>query len=157
MEASRLPTGPELGGAPREAEHRTEQLALCPAGRITEVDVDAHREAVVPLLRQASEAARAGTRGPDLAGADLAGAELAGRDLRGANLRGALLIGADLRRADLRLADVTRADLRACDVRGTDLRHVLFLSQLRVNAARGDTATRVPETLDRPDHWSERV
>src|SRR4051812_11023376 len=107
MEASRLPTGPELGGAPREAEHRTEQLALCPAGRITEVDVDAHREAVVPLLRQASEAARAGTRGPDLAGADLAGAELAGRDLRGASLPRAFRIGIGRRRTALQAAGRT--------------------------------------------------
>jgi len=153
VEAARLPTGPSLRAGLREAEHETERLALSPAGRITEIDVEAHRAGVVPLLRQASETARAGTRGPDLAGADLAGAALAGTDLRGASLRGALLLGADLRGADLRLADVTGADLRACDVRGTDLRDVLFLSQLQVDAVRGDALTLVPGTLDRPGHW----
>jgi hypothetical protein len=153
-EAAALPAAAPLWARLREAEEHTERLALSPAATLARVDVEDHRATVVPLLRQASELARAGTAGPDLAGADLAGGRLAGRDLRGANLRGALLLGADLRGADLRLADLTGADLRACDVRGTDLREVLFLSLLQVGAARGDHATLLPAGLDRPAHWA---
>jgi hypothetical protein len=157
-EAIRLPAAAPLAARLREAEQHLERLALSPAATLARVDVEDHRAALVPLLRQASELARAGIAGPDLAGPELAGADLsggrlAGRDLRGANLRGALLLGADLRGADLRLVDLTGADLRGCDVRGTDLREVLFLTRLQVGAARGDRSTLLPTGLQPPAHW----
>ena len=79
---------------------------------------------------------------------------LRGADLRGASLRGAYLIGADLRAADLRMADVTGADLRGADLGGADLTESLFLIQSQLDAAKGDTATRLPPSLTRPAHWS---
>jgi uncharacterized protein YjbI with pentapeptide repeats len=138
-----------------EAQARTEELTRRSAAELDGLDLDAHRAAVVPLLRRCSEVARAGVRGrhPDLAGADLIGRDLAGADLSGASLRGASLVGADLRGADLRLADLTGADLRAADVRGTDLTAVLVLSQQQVDATRGDTRTALPAGLSRPPHW----
>ncbi len=128
-----------------------QKLVRAPAEDLLGVDVDQRRAAVVPLLRRASELARAEAPGPDLAGADLAGQRLC--ELRGASLRGALLVGADLRGADLHLADVTGADLRSADVRSTDLRRVLFLSRPQVHSARGDERTLLPAGLDRPRHW----
>jgi uncharacterized protein YjbI with pentapeptide repeats len=89
----------------------------------------------------------------DLRGADLMGRDLRGADLRGASLRGAYLIGADLTGADLRTTDVIGADFRAADVSGADLTDCLYLTQFQVNAARGDGATRLPDTVTRPDHW----
>ncbi|NUR89299.1 MAG: pentapeptide repeat-containing protein, partial [Nonomuraea sp.] len=93
-------------------------------------------------------------KGKDRRGADLIGKRMKGADLRAADLRGAYLIGADLRGADLRLADLIGADLRDTDLRGADLTGALFLTQAQVNAARGDSATRLPQALDRPAHWS---
>jgi len=143
--------------------------ALDETGRLTHggpdqllaVDVAAHRDRVNALLRRASELARAGVpaaagsrrraverRAPDLVGADLRGA-----DLRGACLRGVYLIGADLRRADLRGADLIGADFRGTDIRGADLRDTLFLIQSQLDAANGDTGTRLPPRLLRPKHW----
>lgn len=122
------------------------------------VDVDAHRLEVAPVLREASAAIRSvTTTGVDSRRAergDLAGHDLSGLDLRSADLRGALLIGADLTSADLRWADLLGADLRACNVRGADLSHALFLTQMQVNAAHGDSATRIDPGLTRPAHWT---
>ncbi|HVI38643.1 MAG TPA: pentapeptide repeat-containing protein, partial [Gaiellales bacterium] len=87
-------------------------------------------------------------------GADLIGARLRGADLAKANLRGAYLIGADLRGADLRQADLIGADLRDADLRGADLTGALFLTQSQANAARGDGATKLPDAVTRPAHWS---
>jgi len=98
--------------------------------------------------------ARANSRVPSWA--DLIGARLAGADLKGANLRGARLIGADLSRADLSLADLTGADLRGADLRGADLTSCLFLTQAQLDAAEGDTGTRLPPPLTRPAHWPGR-
>jgi hypothetical protein len=101
------------------------------------LDVDAYRKKVVPLLRRASELARAGAGGrrPDHSGAHLIGRRFRGADLRGASFRGALLIGADLRDADLRRADFTGADLRGADLRGADLTGALFLTRSQLRSA----------------------
>jgi hypothetical protein len=145
---------------------------------------DAHRAKVRPLLRRASELVRADgsdsdgagrkprradlrSRQPqvrnrrganvgrqDLQGADLTGSDLRGADLQGADLRGAYLIGADLAGADLRRADVIGADLRGANLAGADVRTALYLTQFQLNATRGDAATRIPATLDRPPHWN---
>ena len=108
------------------------------------------------MLLRASELVRAQVPGrkPDYQGADLTSAGLSGADLAGANLRGARLIGADLSHAGLRLADLTGADLRDADVRGADLAGSLFLTQSQLDAAEGDTSTRLPPSCARPAHWS---
>ena len=135
-EARRL--HPEL----RAARDEIDALAGGAAETLGGLDVDAYRKRVVPLLRRASELARAraGGRRPDHSGAQLIGRKFRGADLRGASFRGALLIGADLRDADLRRADFTGADLRGADLRGADLTGALFLtrSQRRSAVIEGD-------------------
>ncbi|MEV0387359.1 pentapeptide repeat-containing protein [Nonomuraea sp. NPDC050643] len=144
------PVHAELGAALEE----TERLTREPADVLEKVDVAGHRAVVNALLLRTSELARAGLKGKEHRGADLMGARLKGAGLRAANLRGAYLIGADLRGADLRQADLIGADLRGADLSGADLTGALFLTQAQVNAARGDTATRLPAALTRPPHWS---
>ncbi|WP_285038690.1 pentapeptide repeat-containing protein [Plantibacter sp. lyk4-40-MEA-4] len=146
---SRLRTGIQ-----RTLDGGTSEVLAC--------DVDSLRAEVRHLLIDVSEEARGGY----LAGADTApdddlhpSADLAGRDLRtrrlcGADLRGAVLIGADLRGADLAGVDLLGADLRGARLDGADLSDALFLTQMQLNAARGDEATLVPTALDRPGHWT---
>ncbi|WP_037286528.1 pentapeptide repeat-containing protein [Saccharibacillus sacchari] len=87
-------------------------------------------------------------------GADLVGADLRGEDLRAANLRGAYLIAANLSGVDLREADLIGADFRDADLRGANLAGVLFLTQVQLNAAKGDARTLLPPGLERPGHWN---
>ena len=89
----------------------TDRLAGGTPAALLALDLDAYRGKVNPLLRRASEMARAGagSRRADHAGANLVGRRMRGARLRGASFRGALLIGADLRDADLRRADFTGA------------------------------------------------
>jgi uncharacterized protein YjbI with pentapeptide repeats len=123
---------PKLGAALAE----TSRLAGGTPDELLAIDLDAYRNRVNPLLRRASELARAGWPGKkDHRGANLIGRKLRGADLRGASLRGALLIGADLREADLRGADFTGADLRGADLRGADLHGALFLTESQLTAA----------------------
>jgi hypothetical protein len=154
-EALALPAARPIHDDLRRAVGDTERLTLLDPGALLELDVAAHRQAVNVLLLRASELARKGAgRRKDRRGADLIGAKLRGSDLRGAHLRGAYLIGADLRGADLRTADLIGADLRGADLRGADLTGALFLTQSQLNAAKGDSATRLPAALTRPAHWS---
>jgi len=140
----------------RRALVRTERLTRHGPEALAALDVAAHRQEVNALLLRASELARAGVRRPEveLRGADLVGRNLSRADLRGANLRGAHLIGADLRNADLAMADLTGADLRGADLRGADLGTSIFLTQPQLDAAKGDSRTRLPPSLTRPKHWS---
>jgi hypothetical protein len=127
----------------------TERLA---GGEPSRARVNAQRAAVDEWLTKASELVRGDGRA--LRGADLMGHDLAGADLRGANLRGAYLIGATLSGADLRDADVIGADLRGADLAGADLSTTLYLTRFQVAAARGDGRTALPESLERPPHWT---
>ncbi|WP_328303886.1 pentapeptide repeat-containing protein [Streptomyces sp. NBC_00435] len=122
---------------------------------LADFDVTPLRQQVNALLLKTSELVRAKAAGrrKNHRGADLMGARLSGADLRGANLRGAYLIAADLSGADLRTADLIGADLRDTDLGDADLRDALFLTQAQLSAARGNPATRIPDSLTRPAHW----
>jgi uncharacterized protein YjbI with pentapeptide repeats len=149
------PSGPlhdELARALAE----TDRMTHAGPDALIDLNLAAHRTEVRALLLQTSERVRGKTRGRtvDRRGADLTGADLRGADLRGANLGGVSFLGADLRRADLRGADLIGVDFRAADLRGADLRESIFLTQPQLDAAKGDTATRVPPWLVRPRHWS---
>ncbi|WP_461008548.1 pentapeptide repeat-containing protein [Streptomyces capparidis] len=155
-EALELPRARPVNGELRRAADEVESAAAGGAAELAALDVAALRQDVGELLARVSELVRSGAPGRrrEHRGADLVGARLRGADLRGAALRGAWLIAADLRGADLRAADLLGADLRDADVRGADLGESLFLTQSQVNAARGDTATRLPAALRRPAHWA---
>ncbi|MER7116254.1 pentapeptide repeat-containing protein [Saccharomonospora azurea] len=150
----RAPVG-ELREESRRAFDRIDALAGSEPESLLAVDVDAERRDVGPLLSRVSDAVRAAVPGrrPDHTYADLAGRRMRRADLRGATLRGALLIAADLREADLHGADLLGTDLRDANLSGADLSGCLFLTQPQVNSAVGDARTRLPERLERPDHW----
>jgi uncharacterized protein YjbI with pentapeptide repeats len=138
----------------------TETLTRATPIAILELDLVAHRADIDVLLTRISESVRSGPRGAGKLpkkvqpGADLIGANLRGVDLSGANLRGAYLIAADLRDTDLSRTDLIGADLRDADLRGANLTISLFLTQSQVNSAKGNRATRLPLTIDRPAHWA---
>ena len=143
-----------LHGELRRALAETERLAGQGPDALLEMDVAGHRQQVNALLLATSDLVRAAVpNGADYRGADLIGADLAGADLAGASLRGAYLIGADLRGADLRMADLIGADLRGADICGADLTGAIFVIQSQLEAAKGDSGTRVPALLTHPAHW----
>lgn len=155
-EALALPAAQPLHEELGKSLVETERLTGGSPESLAGLDVSEHRQDVNALLLRTSELVRAEVKGKkkDRRGADLIGAKLKGCDLRGANLRGAYLIGADLRGADLRVTDLIGADFRGADLRGADLTGSIFLTQAQLNAAKGDTATKVPPSLTRPAHWS---
>jgi hypothetical protein len=141
-----------------EVEEEVTRLIALDAETLLGLDVARCHAVVGPLLAEVSVATRAASGG---VGADLRAADLMGRDLRlrplaRATLRGAYLIGADLRAASLDRTDLLGADLRDADLRGADLSRALFVTQMQVNAARGDRTTTLPAELERPAAWDLR-
>ncbi len=154
-EALALPAARPVHRDLRRALNDIDRLSRGSAEELAGLDVAAVRQQVNALLLRAGELVRADVPGPrkNHRGADLIGAKLKGADLRGASLRGAYLIAADLTKADLRGADLIGADFRDADLSGADLTGSFFLTQSQLNAAKGDAATRLPRTLNRPAHW----
>ncbi|CCH33968.1 pentapeptide repeat-containing protein [Actinosynnema sp. NPDC047251] len=134
------------------ARSAVEEAAGGPPEAVAALDVGPHWRTAGGLLERVSEHVR-GKGAKSRRGADLIGKNLRKADLRGTSLRGALLIGADLTRADLRRADLIGADLRGANLAGADLTTALFLTQVQVDAAKGDAATLLPPALTRPTHW----
>jgi uncharacterized protein YjbI with pentapeptide repeats len=157
-EALSLQPARSLHGALSLALEKTERLTYSNPDSLLGLDMASLRADINTLLLRTSLLVRAGTRhqNKDCAGVDFIGTNLRGADLRGANMRGAYLIGADLSCADLRVADLLGTDLRAADLSGADLTGCIFLTQSQLNAAKGDTGTKLPSSLTRPTCWSRR-
>lgn len=150
----------EIGDlAPRvtAAARYLEELRALEVDALIAVDPGERQREIGALLSNVSRRVRAsdGGAGSDLQGADLMGRDLRRADLSRASLRGAYLIAADLRAAVLDRTDLLGADLRDADLRGTDLSGALFVTQMQVNAARGDATSALPPDVSRPAHWTQ--
>ena len=85
----------------------------------------------------------------NLVGADFDNAKLvlmcmSFANFKGATFRGANLSGANLAQAKLDGADLTGALMTITSIKGTDLTHVRGLTQTQLDAACGDSDTKVP-------------
>lgn len=75
------------------------------------------------------------------------------KNLSGKDFNMALLIAADLEGADLYGASFLGADMRDINIKNTDLSQCLFLTQMQINTAKGNQATKLPPYLHKPDTW----
>ncbi|NRD79510.1 pentapeptide repeat-containing protein [Bacillus sp. BRMEA1] len=139
----------------------TKRLTQLDADRLLELDIPNIRANVNTLLLQISDLVRSrfnmtskNQKKVNRRGADLIGANLKGADLCGVNFRGAYLIAANLRNSDLSGADLIGADLRDADLSGANLGESIFLTQMQINSAKGDSQTKLPSHIARPSHWS---
>ncbi len=102
---------------------------------------------------------------PDLSYAVMRGADLMLANLRGAILHEADLVLANLRGADLRHADLSGANLIGARLMGVDLAHANVcgadlstaedLTEEQLRQTRGDSQTKLPESLQRPANWNK--
>ncbi|CAK7074000.1 MAG: hypothetical protein DELT_03186 [Desulfovibrio sp.] len=88
------------------------------------------------------------------ADADCIGKSFRGRNLYGTDFSMSLLIAADFEGCALGKANFLGADMRGANIRGADLSQSLFLTQIQVNAADGDHATKLPPGLSVPTGWA---
>lgn len=143
----------------QQSLEETERLTHLSPAELLKLDIPSHRAVVNKLLLQTSEFVRAKVKqdktksNKPKKGIGLIGANLSGKDLKGSNFRGALLIAANLRNSDVRMSDFIGADLRDADISGANLQDSLFLTQAQVNAAKGDQHTKLPASLNSPQHW----
>ena len=150
-EALTLQPACPIQGALSSMLDETERLTHLSPDSLMELDVAVHRADVNTLLLKTSELVRAEARRGHPSGRQKTfgrGAHLIAADLRRIDLR-----GANLRGNDLSGTDFIGADFRDADLRGADLTKSIFLTQAQLNAANGDTSTKLPSSLTRPTHW----
>lgn len=143
----------------------TESLTLLEVNSLLALDLAEHRNKVNSLLKSTSELVRSKAKGGrnhnsrsrniNSRRSDYFGADLRKTNLRGADLRGACIIAANLRGVDLSFADLIGADLRDADLSGANLTNSIFLTQAQINTAKGDSQTKLPMMIVRPDYWSK--
>jgi uncharacterized protein YjbI with pentapeptide repeats len=89
----------------------------------------------------------ASLRGAHLSGAILRRADIRNANLDSASLEGAILRGANLKEATLRGCDLQYANLDSADISNADLSTALNLTQKQLDAACGDSLTKLPPGL----------
>ncbi len=97
---------------------------------------------------------RAGLHRTQLIAAILVGADLAFANLSLANLQEADLAFANLSLANLQGADLRNATLTLANLAGANLDSALNVTQEQIVSALGDEATKLPEGLKHPAHWT---
>lgn len=65
-----------------------------------------------------------------------------------------LLIAANLEQANLYGANFLGTDMRDTNIKNADLSQCLFLTQIQINAAKGNNNTILPSYLNRPESWN---
>lgn len=145
--------------------NETDKLTNIDADSLMKLDLVVHRNKVNKLLKKTSELARAKVRKGQksflkhkktIAGrSSLIGADFRKTNLVGEDLSGALLIAANLSGVDLSGTDLIGADLRDTDIRGANLTNSIFITQIQINAAKGDSNTILPKSLVCPSYWEK--
>ncbi|WP_107923751.1 pentapeptide repeat-containing protein [Lysinibacillus parviboronicapiens] len=142
-----------------------QQLIRQDADTLLAIDIMKYRMPVNALLLATSEQIRLGVmakaceaknkRKYNYRGVDWVGKNLKGKNLAATDLRGAYLIAANLQNADLRGVDFIGADLRDAELSGANLSTSMFLTQMQINSAKGNSKTILPGHLKRPSHWND--
>lgn len=128
-----------------------ERMTRGNASDILRLDVTSYRMKVNDVLkrvtRNLSGNSSKGTR------KDYIGSTFKGENLDGRDLSMSLLIAANLEGCSLKGVNFLGADMRDANIKNADLSESVFLTQMQVNSARGNSNTRLPAKLHIPDSW----
>ncbi len=154
IEVTTIPFAEALLEDVRRLIQANQQICRSTPQAVLAFDIEAYRSDVNKLLKRACTLLQQGmgqkqaTKNKDFFGKNWRKAGLTGYDFSMA-----LLIAADLRGCQVQGANFLGADMRDTDIRGVDLRESFFLTQGQINAARGDSATKLPGHLTLPVVW----
>lgn len=164
-EALRIKPGKGIEEKISEMIQITEEITKMEAKSLISKDLLPHQKKVNELLLETSKVIRSrfnksgksSLKNKKRIGGRLnfMGQDLRKVNLKGEDLSGAFLIAADMKNCDLSGADLIGADLRDADICGADMSKSLYLTQIQINGTKGDSFTRIPDTLMRPEHWKK--
>ena len=128
------------------------QMTKMKPAEILGVDVEEYRQRVNSGLKEVCHFLNKGLK-QDKKTFNYMGKSFKKQNLDGEDFSMALLIAADLEGCSLRKTNFLGADMRDANLNNTDLSDSLFLTQMQINTARGNSNTIIPESLIKPDTW----
>lgn len=152
-EAWDIPSAEGLKPGIHELICENERMTRVAPAEILALDIGGYRLRVNKILKAASGPLLSGKGSGKGGKAGYIGKNFKRASLDGNDLSMALLIAANLEGCSLRATSFLGADLRDANICDTDLSGSIFLTQGQINAAKGNSGTKLPAYLSRPAAW----
>lgn len=152
LESLPLVTDEHLKSVIDELITKNKQMTSCTSDEILHMNIEEYRTSVNQVLKKVSG------RIAVLHSNETDSKDCLGKNFRHANLDGrdfsmALMIAANLEGCSLRGTNFLGADIRDANIKDTDLSGCIFLTQMQINSAKGNSNTKLPTNLSRPSSW----
>lgn len=152
LESLSLVTDEHLEADIDELITKNKQMTACSSDEILHMDIEEYKSSVNKVLKLVSG------RGAVFPSDETDSKDYFGKNFRHANLNGrdfsmALMIAANLEGCSLQRTNFLGADIRDANIKDTDLSDCIFLTQMQINSAKGNSNTKLPANLSRPSSW----
>ncbi len=131
-----------------------EQMIRHLPGDISQLCVEKYRLKVNEVLKQISSMISVDAA-DKIRSVDYFGKNFEKENLDRRNFSMSLMIAANLEGCSLKGTNFLGADMRDAKLKNTDLSECIFLTQMQINSARGNSNTKIPKKLSRPTNWQE--
>jgi len=132
-----------------------EQMVQQSMDHIAMPDLSEYRLKVNKVLKQISTEISANASSNQIHGINYLGKNFKKANLDRKNFSMSLMIAADFSGCSLRKTNFLGADLRDANIKNTDLSKSIFLTQMQLNSAIGNSNTKIPINLSRPATWEK--
>ncbi|WP_157803145.1 pentapeptide repeat-containing protein [Lacrimispora celerecrescens] len=132
-----------------------EQMLQQPMDHIAMLDLSEYRLNVNKVLKQISSDISANDTSSQFHGLIYLGKNFKKANLDRKNFSMSLMIAANLSGCSLWNTNFLGADLRDANIKNADLSKSIFLTQMQINSALGNSNTKIPINLTRPATWEK--
>lgn len=150
IEAIQLNLSPEFNKEILVLIQENEDIVKQEASELLKYDLSDYRERTNQVLKRVCEEI---SKIPNEKNKVFFGKNFKGKNLDKNDFSMSLMIAANLENCSLKRTNFLGADLRDTNIKNTDLSEALFLTQMQINSAKGNTATKLPCGLVRPSNW----
>ena len=152
LESLSLITDEHLEADIDELITKNKQMTACTSDELIHMDIEEYRSSVNQVLKLVSSRSTAfhsdKKNSKDYFGKNFKQANLNGRDFSMT-----LMIAANFEGCSLLGTNFWGADIRDANIKDTDLSECIFLTQMQINSAKGNSNTKLPTNLSRPSYW----
>ena len=152
LEALSLASDETLKADIDELIMKNEQMTAYTSYELIHLDMEEYKANVNKVLKQISN-------GNAIFSSDKNSKDYFGKNFRHANLDRrdfsmAMMIAANFEGCSLKGTNFLGADIRDANIKNTDLSECIFLTQMQINAAKGNSNTKLPANLSRPSSFT---
>ncbi len=157
VEASTLIPAKELKDEINALIDENEKMTQLPPSDIISLNLDAYKVRVNYILKKSSELVQRATANTidNIKSSDYIGKNFKKSNLNGQDFSMTLLIASNFEGCSLFGTNFLGADMRDANIKNADLSESIFLTQMQVNASKGNINTKLPVNLSIPSSWQK--